>query len=74
MNKLKHFLSLLVFTFISRISIAQGTAVEMADQLRQSGKIYVVVLVVLIIFIGIIVYMIYLDRKMSKMEEKIKEK
>jgi CcmD family protein len=42
--------------------------------LRQSGKIYVVVLVVLIIFIGIIVYMIYLDRKMSKMEEKIKEK
>ncbi len=50
------------------VSIAQPPAVEMADGLRSSGKIYVVIAVVLTIFAGIILYLIRLDKKITKME------
>ncbi len=49
-------------------SFAQGNGVEMADTMRSNGKIYVVVAVVLTIFAGIVIYLIRLDRKISKME------
>jgi CcmD family protein len=61
----------------SLIIVAQPTntsTVEMADGLYQSGKIYVVVGVILIIFTGIIIYLILLDRKISKLEKEIKNK
>jgi hypothetical protein len=45
--------------------------VEMADGLRSSGKIYVVVCVVLIILAGVLMYLIRIDRKVSKMEKNI---
>jgi CcmD family protein len=48
--------------------------VEMADGMRQSGKIYVVVTVLSVIFTGIIAYLIMLDRKISKLEKEIKSK
>ena len=43
--------------------------VEMADFMRQDGKIWVVVGVILILFTGIILYLISLDRKISKLEK-----
>jgi CcmD family protein len=49
--------------------ISDDTSVEMADQMRAEGKIYVVVAVVLIIFIGMILYLISLDRKITKLEK-----
>lgn len=42
---------------------------EMADTMRSDGKIYVVVLVLATIFAGIFAYLIYLDRKISKLEK-----
>jgi len=52
-------------------SLAKGQVeVEMADVMRADGKIYVVVSVLLIIFIGLIMYLINLDRKVSKIENK----
>lgn len=42
--------------------------VEMASSLRDSGKIYVVVATVVLIFIGMVIYLIKLDRKISKIE------
>jgi hypothetical protein len=64
---------LLSFFFIitSLALFAQDTSnsVEMADTLRQNGKIYVVVAVILAIFAGIIIYLIRLDRKISKLEK-----
>ena len=48
--------------------------IEMADGLYQSGKIYVVVAVLTVIFIGIVIYLILLDRKISKLEKEIKNK
>ncbi len=43
--------------------------VEMADFMRQEGKIWVVVGVILILFIGIISFLISLDRKITKLEK-----
>ena len=42
--------------------------VEMAAELQSSGKIYVVVAVLVVIFISIVIYLISIDRKISKME------
>ena len=42
---------------------------EMADTFRSNGKIYVVIAVILTIFAGIIIYLIRLDRKMSRIEK-----
>ncbi|WP_109832877.1 CcmD family protein [Reichenbachiella versicolor] len=47
----------------------QNNKVEMADIMRQNGKIYVVVGVILIIFVGITTYIYRLDQKMSKLEK-----
>jgi len=71
MNKL---ISIIVFfgTFLlSHIASAQP---EMADTMRSEGKIYVVVGILLIIFAGLIVYLVMLDRKVSRMEKKLSEK
>ncbi len=55
---------------IQRIGIAQGT-IDMAETMRSNGKIYVVVGVISIIFLGIIIYLIRLDGKISRIEKKI---
>lgn len=70
---IKKFLLALALMITRLTLFAQETTnkVEMADTLRQNGKIYVVVAVILIIFIGIILYLIRLDRKISKLEKNI---
>lgn len=54
---------------------AQDTTseIEMADKLYADGRIYVVVAVLATIFAGIIVYLINLDSKISKLEKQIKK-
>ena len=55
------------------ILIAQTAAneVDMADVMRSNGKIYVVVAVVTIIMTGLIIYLISLDRKITKLEKRV---
>ena len=67
------FILLLLIVLCSNSLFAQEVAgnVEMADGLRSSGKIYVVVSVVLIILAGILMYLISIDRQVSKMEKNI---
>jgi len=45
---------------------------QMADTMRSEGKIYVVVAIILVIFFGLIAYLIYTDRKLSKLENRLK--
>ncbi len=47
--------------------------VEMADQFRKDGKIYVVVGVCLIVLLSMLFYMFSLDRKMKKLEDLTKK-
>jgi heme/copper-type cytochrome/quinol oxidase subunit 2 len=42
---------------------------QMADAMRSNGKIYVVVAVLVIILAGLFIYLINLDRKMSRLEK-----
>ncbi len=56
-------LFLLPFTFLS--------AQEDADFMRSMGKMYVVVAVIVAIFIGIVIYLVSLDRKITKLENQI---
>lgn len=68
---MKHKFSFLLFVLFSLASFAQGpnAPVEMADAFRSNGKIFVVVAVMLTIFAGIILYLVRLDRKLSKIEK-----
>ncbi|MBJ6110961.1 CcmD family protein [Hymenobacter sp. BT523] len=69
------FLLLLTLLFNAANAFAQATAAEpeMADSLRANGKIYVVVAVVVVIVAGLLLYLISLDRKVSRLEEQIKK-
>jgi len=49
---------------------AHGTE---ADFMQSTGKIYVVVAVLLAALFGIAAFLLYLDRRLSKLENQIKE-
>jgi hypothetical protein len=69
---MKHKIILSLFLLlINLFAFAQNQNVEMADTFRSNGKIYVVVAVILTIFAGIIIYLIRLDRKLTKLEKEI---
>jgi CcmD family protein len=67
----------LVLMFISLLANAQEQVQQQNTEkgpinefLRSNDKIYVVVAVLVIIFIGIVLYLIRLDRKISKLEQR----
>lgn len=64
-----YLLSTIFLTLIALAAKAQETQPEMADAMRSNGKIYVVVLVLATIFAGIILYLVRLDRKITRMEK-----
>lgn len=72
-NKIYPFvLTTLILVCHNILAYAQGgnaTNPEMADLMRQSGKIYVVVGVIVIIFVGIALFLWSLDKKITKLEK-----
>lgn len=71
--KLKYFL-FIAMLFGSIMQLQAASSVDMAFDLRASGKIYVVVLVVLVIFFGVAFYLFLLDKKISKLEEEFNKR
>lgn len=70
---MKRFWILTMGVFTTLYSTAQQTqTIEMADKLRSSGKIYVVVGVLTIVFAGIIAYLVRIEKKLSNLEKEIK--
>lgn len=57
---------------LSLFTFAQDAAPDMADTMRSNGKIYVVVTVCLVILIGLFIYVVRVDRKVSKLEKELK--
>ena len=51
---------------------AGAQQVEMADRFRADGKIYVVIFVLGAILLGLILYVVRLDRKITKLEKDLK--
>lgn len=63
-------LTLCFMLSLSIISFAQNTnGVDMATEMRESGKIYVVVMVLAVIFIGIAIYLFSIDNRLKKIEK-----
>lgn len=65
MNKKLLFLAVLLLTTF----VASAQDVEMADQMRSSGKIYVVVVTIAIVFVGLAIYLFTLDKRLNKLEK-----
>ena len=63
---------IVIGTFIFNYLLAQGE-VEMADEMRSNGKIYVVVAVACVVFAVITVYLISVDRKINRLEKTMKK-
>lgn len=51
----------------------ENNSVEMADALRDSGKIYVVIAVIVALWAGMTIYLFMVDKKVTKLEKMIKE-
>lgn len=67
---MKKILFLLALLFSVTATFAQSAQnVEMADVLRSSGKIYVVITTIGIIFIGLAVFLFSIDRRLKKIEK-----
>jgi len=67
-------ISLITALSVSAQDSTAGKKVEMADAMRSNGKIYVVVVVLVIILSGLILYVIRLDRKISRLEKEATNK
>ena len=71
MRKIKFLLAFFSLCSTTIIANAQDDAgkVDMADTMRSNGRIYVVVAVVLLILVGLILYVVRLDRKITRLEK-----
>jgi heme/copper-type cytochrome/quinol oxidase subunit 2 len=67
-NRIILFITSLLVPFLGKAQTV--AAPEMADTFRSEGKIYVVITVISIIFICLIGYLIYIDIKLRKLEDK----
>jgi multisubunit Na+/H+ antiporter MnhB subunit len=71
MSKLKFLLAFISLFLLSIVCYSQtdNNKVDMADLMRSNGRIYVVVAVVVTILIGLILYLVRLDRKITRLEK-----
>ncbi len=59
-----------IFLLSYTVALAQQPQpVEMADAMRSSGKIYVVIVTIVIIFVGLAIYLFSIDRRLKKIEK-----
>ena len=64
---MKKLIAILTFIFLAFFANAQD--VNMADIMKENGKIYVVIAVMLTILAGLVLYLVRLERKISKLEK-----
>ena len=72
---MKKIFILCLLTFVVQWAFAQeptAASVEMADLLRSSGKIYVVIGTISVVFIGLAIYLFSIDKRLSKLEKEHK--
>ncbi len=65
---------LLFIYLVASLSSQAQAEVPMADGMRAEGKIYVVVAILLLILAGLIGYLFFVDKKLSRLEKKLSEK
>lgn len=67
----KFFFSLVTLLLFAVSVFSQSQEVPMADGMRAEGKIYVVVAIVLVILFGLMGYLVFIDRKVTKLEKEL---
>jgi len=67
---LKHILALLMLTG----TLFAQAQVEMADDFRGEGKIYVVIAIILVILAGFFYLLFKLDKRLKRIEEEISQR
>ena len=68
---MKKISSLLAFFLLAIPGFAQE--IEMADIMRSEGKIYVVVAILLVILGGLLIYILAIDKKATRLEKKLED-
>lgn len=65
----------LIFICVSLFSQAQQMVMnsepQMADGFRADGKIYVVISVIALIFLALVCFLIYIERQVKRIEDKV---
>jgi CcmD family protein len=72
MKKRISILSILFFGAFAKLW-AQTPQQASDDFMRSMGKMYVVVAAILIIFTGIVLFLVYLDRRLTKLEKQTRQ-
>ncbi len=67
---MKKILTILAILLSSLNLLAQNNDIEMADQLRTNGKIYIVVICIVIILGGLLFYLFAMDKRLKLLEKK----
>jgi CcmD family protein len=65
----KIYVSALLLLSCNALFAQQNQPVEMADVMRSSGRIYVVIATITIIFVGLAIYLFSIDRRLKKIEK-----
>jgi CcmD family protein len=60
---------LLLLLSCTAVFAQSAQPVDMADGMRSSGKIYVVIAIICIIFAGLAIYLFTIDRRLKKIEK-----
>ncbi len=71
MQKLRYLVSVLLVMLLTICAQAQEAVSKsgFGETMRSSGRIYVVIAVMLTILAGLVLYLVRLDRKISKIEK-----
>lgn len=63
-----------ILAFLPLLAAAQTQGPDMADAFRADGKINIVLAVIAIIFLCLAAFLVYLERRISKVEKQTSEK
>jgi hypothetical protein len=74
MNKLKNIAATIAFALLSVLANAQTVTDDNSNVMKSNGKIYVVMTVVVVIVAGLFLFLLNLDRKVSKIERAMNQK
>ena len=69
MRKIKCLSALIISLLLTLTNYAQTDKAEMADTMRSNGRIYVVVAVIVLILLGLFLYLVRLDKKITRIEK-----
>ncbi|HTE31461.1 MAG TPA: hypothetical protein VK666_13865 [Chryseolinea sp.] len=61
-------IALTIALMLVAVAVQAQSEVQMADQMRANGKIFVVVAIILVVLGGLIAYLLLLDKKVKKLE------